>query len=88
MKGCTGSIGKRYTFYTAFLILGKYAKEIMFNVLFGGLLCVCQQNYRNTIGPIFMKLGGRVKHEPRENPLNLGVDPNHGVDTQIIFHFH
>lgn len=45
---------------------------------------VCQQDYRQTTGS---KLGGRVQHGPKKNPLKFGVDPNYGVYAGVIFHF-
>lgn len=50
-------------------------------------LSVCQQGCGKRAVLIFINLGGRVKHGPRKKLLNSGVDPNHGTDTQIIFHF-
>lgn len=68
-----------------FKLLGiSWAKEVgFFDALY---LPLCQQDYRNTTGPNFMKLGGRSKQ--RKNPLHLRADPNHGANTQIIFYFH
>ena len=41
-------------------------------------LFYCQQDYAQTTGQIFMKLGGKVKHWPRKNPFHFGAN------TQII----
>lgn len=32
---------------------------------------------------IFMKLGGRVKHGPRKNPVNFSANLSHGAAQQI-----
>ena len=62
-------------------------KEFRFSVQFVCVwLSVClsarlQKNY----WPIFMNLG-RTVHGPKKNPLHFRGDPNHGADTQIIFH--
>lgn len=33
--------------------------------------------------PISVKLGGKVKHGPRKNPLHIGVDPSRTANPQI-----
>lgn len=45
----------------------------------------CQKDSRKTAGPILMKLGGRVYHGPKKNPLFFRVGLNHRLDTEIIF---
>lgn len=42
----------------------------------GGHLKKKKKNYGKTTSQIFMKLGGRVEHGPRKNPLKFSVDRN------------
>lgn len=58
--------------------------RVYFYVLFS-VRFVCQMDYGKNTGPILMKLGERMYHEPRENPLKFGEDLNHKVDTRFSF---
>ena len=49
---------------------------------------VCQQDYGKTSQMIFMKLGGRMQHGPRKNPLHFGADLNPKADTPLNFHLY
>lgn len=44
----------------------------------GLLVCLSLQITENRLAQIFLKLSGRVKHEPGKNPFNFGADPNQG----------
>lgn len=52
---------------------------------------VCQpvihQDYSKTTKPISMKMYGDMRHGPRKNPFNLGVDPDKWADPGISFLF-
>lgn len=37
-----------------------------------------------TAGWISRKSGGKMRNEPRENPLTVGADPDEGVDQGIL----
>lgn len=50
-------------------------------------LSVCQRDYWKTTGLISLKLGGRVRHRPRKNPLSFGADPNCGYLALLFILF-
>lgn len=54
------------------------AKEV---VLFG--LLAWKQDYAKTTGLIFMKLGRKVHHEPRKDPLNLSASDPQGSSRSL-----
>ena len=49
------------------------AKEVMSSLC----LFVCQEDYANTVEPIFTKFDGKVAHGPWKKPLDFGGNPDH-----------
>lgn len=73
-------------------IRGKTFYDSLPFYLCQGFLSDCsydsKKDFAKTTCPIFMKIGGKVKHRPRKKPMNFGADPTHRATRRIRFLSH
>lgn len=70
-------------FYCQIFFSLSFPLNVVFHII---LVCLClsaglHKNYPNNVH----KMGVGVGNGPKEEPINFGADPNHGVDPGFLF---